>query len=105
MGPDGIRARQGSETDVPLAWDDIHSVTHRKHVAQDRQPLVTIGADGGATLHLRIQQETNVEIRLERPVPIRLPHGPETVTAVHLYADDPRAFLAEVRRHLTGTPA
>jgi hypothetical protein len=100
VGPDGIRVRQGAEIEAPLRWDDVYSVTHRKHVAQHKQPMVTVDPDMKATLHLRIQNETNLEIQLERPVPLRLPHGTETVTSINLYADDPKAFLAEVRRHI-----
>ena len=100
VGPDGIRVRQGSEIDVQLRWDDVYSVTHRKHTVQQKQPKVTIDPEGKATLHLRLQNETNLEIKLERPVPLRLPAGAETVTSVNLYADDPKAFLAEVRHHI-----
>jgi hypothetical protein len=99
VGPDGIRVRQGSEIDIPIPWDDVYSVTHRKHAVQEKQPMVTLDPDGQATLHLRIQNETNLELKLERPVALRLPHGTETVARVHLYADEPKAFLAEVRRH------
>lgn len=98
VGPDGIRVRQGAEIDVRLGWDDVYSVTHRKNVVQQKQPRVTIDPDGKATLHLRVQNETNVEIKLVQPVPLRLPAGAETVSGVNLYADDPKAFLAEVRR-------
>jgi hypothetical protein len=31
IGPAGIRARYGSEIDIPLLWDEIESVTPRKH--------------------------------------------------------------------------
>jgi hypothetical protein len=30
----------------------------------------------------------------------RLPHGNETVSVVNLYADDPKAFMDEVRNHI-----
>ena len=33
-------------------------------------------------------------------MPLRLPHGVETVSTVSLYVDDPKAFLAEARRYL-----
>ena len=99
VGPDGIRVRYGSEVDIPLAWDDIGSVTRRKHVIQERQPKVTVNANGEATLHMRIQNETNIEVELEQAMPLRLPHGTETVSRVHLYADDPAAFMKEVQRY------
>ena len=100
VGPDGIRVRYGSEVDIPIGWDDVQSVTRRKNVIQEKQPKVTVDADGQATLHLRILNETNIEVELERPTPLRLPHGTETVSRVNLYADDPAAFLNEARRNI-----
>lgn len=99
IAADGIRVRYGSEIDLPIAWDDVHSVTRRKRVNSDKQPKVTRDDNGEASLHMRIQNETNLEIRLNRPVSLRLPHGIETVSMVNLYADDPQAFMDEVRNH------
>jgi hypothetical protein len=98
IGPAGIRARYGPEVDIPLLWDDIESVTPRKHALQDKQPKVTVDADGAATLHLRMQNETNIEALLTGPIEVRLPHGTETISKITLYADDPDAFMEEVRR-------
>ena len=100
VGPDGIRVRSGSEIDIPLSWDDIYSVTLRKRTVPDKQPKVTVDEQGEATLHLRITNETNLDIRLERPTTVRLPAGPERVSVVAIHADDPKGFLAEVGRHL-----
>ena len=99
VSADGIRVRYGSEIDLPIAWDDVHSVTRRKRVKGDKQPKVTRDDNGEGSLHMRIQNETNLEIRLNRPVSLRLPHGIETVSMVNLYADDPQAFMDEVRNH------
>lgn len=100
VGPDGIRVRYGSEVDIPIAWHDVYSVNCRKQAIQDKQPKVTIDDDGHTTLHMRIQNETNIEVRLERPVPLKLPHGTETVNTVKLYADDPKRFVDAVRDHI-----
>jgi hypothetical protein len=97
---DGIRVRYGSEIDLPIAWEDIHSVTRRKRVNNDKQPKVTRDDNGEASLHMRIQNETNLEIRLNRPIPLRLPHGIENVSIVNLHVDDPKAFADEVRNHV-----
>jgi hypothetical protein len=100
IAADGIRVRYGGEIDLPIAWDDVHSVTRRKRVNSDKQPKVTRDDNGEASLHMRIQNETNLEIRLNRPISLRLPHGIETVSVVNLYADDPQAFMDEVRNHI-----
>jgi hypothetical protein len=97
---DGIRVRYGSEIDIPIAWEDVYSITRRKHVNNDKQPKVTPDENGEASLHMRIQNETNIEIRLNRPGSVRLPHGTETVSRVNLYADDPKAFSDEVDHRL-----
>jgi hypothetical protein len=100
VGPAGIRARYGAEVDIPLAWDKIEFVTRRKHTIQDKQPKITIDEDGEATLQLRMQNETNIEIQLKEPTEIRLPHGPEVVSKITLYADDSQAFVNEAQHHL-----
>jgi hypothetical protein len=100
VGPIGIRARYGTEIDIPLPWDDIDSVMTRKRTIQNKQPKVTVDEGGDATLHLRMQNETNVEVQLKGPTEIPVPAGPETISSVTLYADDSMAFMNEVQRHL-----
>jgi hypothetical protein len=100
IGPDGIRVRYGSEVDIPIAWHDVDSVAYRKQAAQHKQPKLTIDDNGVATLHMRIQNETNIEVRIRRPVPLKLPQGTETVSTVKLYADDPKRFMDAVRGHI-----
>ncbi|HEX5906864.1 MAG TPA: hypothetical protein VFY56_07590 [Propionibacteriaceae bacterium] len=92
VGPAGVRARYATEIDIPLSWDDIDSMTSRKHTTKDKQPKVTIAEDGAATLHLRMQNETNIEVQLKAPTEIRLPSGPETISKVTLYADDSKGL-------------
>jgi hypothetical protein len=96
----GIRVRNGSEIDIPIAWRDVHSVTRRKHVNNGKRPKVASDDNGEASLHMRIQNETNIEIQLNQPVAIRLPHGTETLSRLNIYANDPRAFADEVRHHI-----
>lgn len=100
VGPDGIRVRSGTEIDIALPWTVVYSVARRRLTVQDRQPKLSTDDNGEVTLHLRIQHETNLELRLEQPTDVRLPHGTETVSKINLYADDPKGFLAEVRRHI-----
>jgi hypothetical protein len=100
VGPVGIRARYGPEIDIPLSWDDIDSVTRRRDTVQTKQPRVSVDGDGDATLHLRMQNETNIAVQLKRPIEVRLPQGPETISKINLYADDSQAFMNEVWRYL-----
>lgn len=99
VGPAGIRVRAGAEVDIPLEWDVVDFVGKNTRVTPNKRPLVMADPDGTWALHLRMQQETNIEIHLRRPVAVRMPHGTETVSAIHLFADLPQPFMDEVRRH------
>ena len=44
--------------------------------------------------------ETNLEIVFERDLTVRTTRGSEVVRRIALYADDPKAYLEEVRRHI-----
>ncbi|MHC9044843.1 hypothetical protein ACYX8G_09685 [Microbacterium saperdae] len=101
VGPDGIRVRSGLEIDVALAWDDIASIAIDRRVDEPKTPCIT-----GTEYAERMQDETNIEIELERPVTIRLPGlaprgGAHEVTRVRLWTDEPRAYLDAARPFLT----
>ncbi|MRG60822.1 hypothetical protein GE115_13235 [Agromyces sp. CFH 90414] len=126
VGPEGIRVREGLEIDVPLSWSEIASIAIDRRVDEPKSPRFAddgvmdaapeaswsgqapaevSGARPGRTLSLRMQDETNIEIELERPTPVRLPGRPpkggvQAVTRVRLWTDDPKGFLAAARRHL-----
>ena len=100
VGPEGLRIRSGTDTEVSVAWASVDAVARKQRRTQDRQPSVTVDDGGRVTLHLRVQDETNLELHLVEPTELRLPRGRTTVDVVAFYADDPRGFLDEVRRHL-----
>ena len=104
VGPDGISVREGLELDIPLAWDDIASVSRSARVDEPRTPRIT-ESDGRRVLSVRVQNETNVEIELEGPTAVRLPGiapkgGVQEVDVVRLWVDDLDGFLAAVRRSI-----
>lgn len=104
VGPDGIRVREGLETDIRLTWDDIASVARDRRVDEPKTPKIT-ETDGARTLSLRMQDETVITIELERPTAVRLPGSPpkggeQVVDEVRMWVDDPTAFMAEVRKHI-----
>jgi hypothetical protein len=39
-------------------------------------------------------------VTLERPTQVKLPHGRETVRHIRFWADEPKAFMDEVRLHI-----
>jgi hypothetical protein len=104
VGPAGITVREGLEIDIPLSWDDIASVARANRTDAPKSPRIT-SADGIATLSLRMQDATNVEVVLERPTPVVLPGlrpkgGRHEVSIVRFWVDDLEGFLGAVRRHI-----
>ena len=104
VGPDGVRVRGGLEIDVAVQWDVVASVAIRHRIDEPKSPRVTTAASGLEYAE-RMQNETNIEIELERPHAVRLPGlrprgGEHLVTTVRLWADEPRAFLTAARPFL-----
>jgi len=104
VGHEGIRARSGLEIDVPLAWDDIASVELARRADEEKAPRIA-DEDGRATLALRMANETNILIALERPTVVRLPGlapkgGDHLVEQVRLWADDQKALMRAVAQHI-----
>ena len=98
VGPDGIRARQGADVDVDLPWEAVASVEKSRDVLE-KAPKVR-EEPHGRTLALRMQNETNVLITLERPVPTRLGDAELELDAVRLWVDDLDGFMSAVRTHI-----
>ncbi|WP_308289055.1 hypothetical protein [Microbacterium trichothecenolyticum] len=98
VGPEGIRVRQGAELDLDLPWDVVESV-ERSPQRVDKAPAVVDEPDG-RTFAARIANETNVLIRLEHPLDVRLPQGRDRIEAVRLWTDDLDGFLSAVRTHI-----
>lgn len=98
VGPEGIRVRSGAEIDIDLPWDVVDRVIRSKEVVE-KAPKVQ-DDEHGRTLALRMQNETNLLVVLERPVVVSLPTGKETIDAVRLWADDADAFMSAVRTHI-----
>jgi hypothetical protein len=101
VGRDGIRIREGLELDIPLRWDDIASVERVRHVDEPKTPRFT-DIEGRRVLSVRMQDETNIEIALERLTRVRLPGrepkgGAQQVQVVRLWVDDPDGFMVAVR--------
>lgn len=99
VGPDGIRLRSGAELDIPLRWDQIAAVTRRRRTSPGKQPQVSFEGDGTRTLHLHMQNETNVHVELRGPITVRLPRGAQSVSTVEVWVDRPEDFIAATHCH------
>lgn len=104
VGPDGIHVRDGLDLDAHVRWDDVYSVVIKRRSYEPKTPRVIVDGDS-RTLAVDITGQTNIEIVLERPTVISLPGvpakgGEQAATTICLWADDPKAFLAEVGNHI-----
>ena len=101
VGPFGMRIRYAFDLDVVLTWDAVAAVkTNRRSYASGRKVQLE-PPEAPTTLNAPISSTTNVEVILRGPTTVRLPNRSQaTVTRVNLYADDPRGFVAEARKHL-----
>lgn len=98
VGPAGIRARLGADVDIDLPWEVVASVEKSRDVTE-KAPKVRIESHG-RTLALRMQNETNVLVILERPVGTRLGDTRVDLDAVRLWVDDLDGFMTAVRTHI-----
>lgn len=98
VGPAGIRARSGADLDLDLPWEAVASVEKSRDV-RDKAPKIA-DEPHGRTLALRMQDETNVLVLLERPVTVRLGDQKGEVEAVRLWVDDLEGFMTAVRTHI-----
>lgn len=98
VGPEGIRARLGADLEAVLPWDVVESVERSRDVAE-KAPKVR-DEEHGRTLAIRIANETNVLIVLERPVCVHVGGRDVEVDAVRLWVDDLDGFLDAVRTHI-----
>ncbi|MCH6229689.1 hypothetical protein MK786_02955 [Microbacterium sp. CFH 31415] len=98
VGPEGIRARSGADLDLDLPWEAVASVEKSRDVREKAPKFAD--EPHGRTLALRMQDETNVLVVLERPVTVRLGDQVSQVEAVRLWVDDLEGFMTAVRTHI-----
>lgn len=96
VGPDGIRIRHSANIDVHVPWSGIRTVTTRQHSLESSKAVQV----HGDVLSICIISETNVEVRLERPLTIPLPSGDVVATTIRFRADDPVALVRAAHEHL-----
>jgi hypothetical protein len=97
----GLRIRYGATVDIAIPWGAIASIGVRHRNLPSSRTVQLRSVDAGTVVHVGISSQTNVDVALRHPVTVLLPRGSEPITAVHFYADDARALVAEARRHLT----
>lgn len=96
-----LRARYSFELDVELPWSAIESVTLRRRSYASGRKVQLERQNETTALNVPISSTTNVEFLLNEPATVRLPNGAlEHVTALRIYADQPKALVSRAREHL-----
>jgi hypothetical protein len=101
----GLRVRNGVGVDIEIPWVAIAEVRERRRSREKSRGVQLDRDESGTVLNVVVGGGTNVDIALRSSVLAALPKGPETVTAVRLYADDPRGLVTHVRGRLVGMEA
>ncbi len=94
-----LRVRMARRDDiVTIPWSAVAGVSTRER-----------GVDGGravqvddGVLLVTVGKRTNVEVRLAAPLAVAVRGETHEVSAVRLFADDPRALRASIAAHLPG---
>lgn len=100
VGVDGLRIRQSTDLEIALTWDDVLSVARRREIRHNGPKFTPGRSDDAWTLHLPMQDETNLSIELEAPIEVAMPQGVLSIDEIRFWADDPTAFMDAARPHL-----
>jgi hypothetical protein len=101
VGPAGLRIRNAPRVDLTVPWDAITSVGGRLRSLDSGKAIQALETPGGTAVVVGVTSQTNVELRLSRPMIFDLPQGPVEAIEVRCYADDPAALSAAIRAELT----
>ena len=93
-GAAGIRVRMGPGIDFTVPWPDIDAVTkHYRSMPSSKSVQIE-----NQVLHIVVGSQTSVDVKLRRPITVRLPKGEsDPIEELRLYADDPDAFVRKTR--------
>ncbi len=97
----GIRIRNANRADLAIPWEAVASVGQRLRSLDSGKTLQLEETRGGTAVIVCVTSQTNVELRLDRPVIFELPQGPVEAIEVRCYADDPAALAAAIRARIT----
>jgi hypothetical protein len=97
----GLRIRNAASIDLAVPWDAIASVGQRLRSLDSSKALQQQETRGGTAVIVAVTSQTNLELRLNRPVIFELTKGPVEAIEVRCYADDPAAMAAAIRAKIT----
>ncbi len=98
---DQLRIRHASRVDLAVPWDAVASVGQRLRSLDSGKSVQQEEIRGGTAVIIGVTSQTNVELRLSRPVTFNLPQGPVEAIEMRCYADDPAALAKAIRTKIT----
>jgi hypothetical protein len=98
----GLRVRNTITVDLAIPWGNVAAVHGRYRSLPSGRSVQVDNDDDGPIVNIVVARQTSVDITLRQPTPLALPSGPSgPTTRLRIYADDPDAFVAAARRHIT----
>ncbi|QWC86224.1 hypothetical protein KLP28_05855 [Nocardioidaceae bacterium] len=97
-----LRVRQGAVIDVAVPCSTIARATTREEsLPSSSRAVQPVEDDDGTRLRIGVSGRVNVHVQLSRPTELDVRGEPMTVTAVSLWADEPRALVTQLRERIT----
>lgn len=97
---EGLHIHHGAGLDLLLRWDQIAAVRADRDRVPTNKPIQFDGDGDQRIAKVAILKQTRIAVELCGPTRLDHPDGNEHVTAVKLYVDDPRGFLAAATQRL-----
>lgn len=101
----GLRIRHGFTVDLAIPADAIGTVSQRLRSLDSGKTLQQQDTAHGTAVIVAVTSQTNVELRLTRPITVELKTGPVKAIEIRCYADDPGAMAAAVRSMIPSCPS
>jgi hypothetical protein len=102
LGASTLRVRHGASVDIAIPWDSIASVVaQRRDLPSSIRTLQPRETKSGTDLQVGVSGEVNVHAVLRHTLTVPAPKGNQRITELSFWVDDPNAFVARARQHLT----
>jgi hypothetical protein len=98
LDADTLRVRNGPMHDIAVPLAAIARVSSRESsLPSSMWVLQPEATDAGVHLNVAVSGQVNVHVALRQPLRVVTRKGPMTITAISLWADEPRQLVARLR--------
>ena len=98
----GVQVRHGATVDIAIPWGFVASViAQRRDLPSSIRTIQLRETDTGTDLQVGVSGEVNVHLVLTHSVSVPTHRGDQVITELSFWVDDPHAFVARARQHLT----